>query len=310
MNNAGSATGALDRTNERFTVMNEQKRPPRLSFDIHSSSRIVDVGRTRLKKEEVMRSYSLLAGLLVLAGCSSNGDWTAGGVGDTTQAPKATGAVEQKSQFADATLLNLVDPGGTTIAITADGQPITVQVFYSGDKTTDSGRTASAPVLVDTINLDTDTTGKHVVNLNDPAFKGGYGSVFLDAVGVDPLTVFQTYVEYGSSIFSTGGSVFQGSAYRIPYLSGTLRVVLVVTNSGNVDTNVQFANLAHPDVTSVHLVPFSTYKFDTFGEGWNLNATSAIQITCDNGGTVSMSGYIDRFLQRQRIAPVKTSPFP
>jgi hypothetical protein len=231
-------------------------------------------------------------------------------MGDTTGAPKATGAVEQKSQFADATLLNLVDPGGTTIAITADGQPITVQIFYSGDKTTDSGRTPSAPVLVDTISLDTDQTARHNVNLSNPAFNNGYGAIFLDAIGADPLNVFQTYVEYGSAIFSTGGSTFQGGSYRIPYLSGTLRVVLVVTNQSNVATNVQFANLGHPNVTTVNLVPFSTYKFDTFFEAWNLSGTSAIQITCDNGATVSMSGYIDRLLQRQRIAPVKASPFP
>src|SRR5437868_1152810 len=170
MNNARFAINAFDRTHDRFTVLNEQKRPSRLSFDIHSSSRIVDVGRTRSKKEELMRSYSLLAGLLVLAGCSSNGEWTSGGVGEPTGTPKATGSVEQKAQFADATLLNLVDPGNTTIAITADGQPTTVQVFYSGDKTTDSGRTASAPVLVDTITLDTDQTGRHNVNLSNPAF--------------------------------------------------------------------------------------------------------------------------------------------
>jgi len=257
-----------------------------------------------------MRSYSLLAALLMLAGCSSNGEWTSGETGDTTGSPKATGTVEQKSQFADATLLNLVDPMSATIAVTADGQPITVQVFYSADKTTDSGRTAAAPVLVDTLTLNTDQTGRHNVNLSNAAFAGGYGAIFLDAVGEDPLNVFQTYVEYGGAIFSTGGSTFQGGSYRIPYLSGTLRVVLVVTNQSGIAADVQFANLGHPNVTSVNLVPFSTYKFDTFAEGWNMSGTSAIQITTDNGATVSMSGYIDRLLQRQRIAPVKTSPFP
>ena len=255
-----------------------------------------------------MRSY-LLAGLVVLTGCSSNGEWTQGGT-EPSETPKATGAVEQKSQFADATLLNLVDPLSATIALTADGQPITVQVFYSGDKTTDSGRTASAPVLVDTINLNTDQTGRHVVNLANPAFSGGYGAVFLNAIGADPLSVFQTYVEYGNAIFSTGGSVFQGGSYRVPYLSGTLRIVMVVTNQSNFATNVQFANIGHTDVTTVNLVPLSTYKFDTFIEGWNLSGTNSVQVTVDSGGTVSLSGYIDRLLQRQRIAPVKASPYP
>jgi len=53
--------------------------------------------------------------------------------------PKATGKVAQKAQFADATIVNLVDPLSATLALTADGTPITVQIFYSGDKTTTPG---------------------------------------------------------------------------------------------------------------------------------------------------------------------------
>ncbi len=258
-----------------------------------------------------MRSIGLVAGLLMLAGCSSSGEWTSGEVGGGgTDAPKATAQVQQKAQFADATLLNLVDPGATTIAITADGMPITVQIFYSGDKTTDTGRTAAAPVLVDTISLDTDQTGRHNVNLSNSAFNNGYGAIFLDAIGSDPLNVFQTYVEYGGAIYSAGGSVFQGGSYRIPYLSGTLRVVLTVTNQSNFAFDVQFANIGHTDVLTRNIVPFSTYKFDTFAERWNVSGTNSIQITTSGGGTVALSGYIDRLLQRQRIAPVKASPFP
>src|SRR5436305_1899446 len=142
-----------------------------------------------------MRWYSLLTGVLMLGGCSDGGAaWTATGAGveGSTERP-AVAEVKQKSQFADATLINLVDPGSTTIALTADGQPITVQIFYSGDKTTDTGRTPATPVLVDTISLDTDHTGRHVVNLSNPAFNNGYGAIFLDAIGADPLNVFQTY---------------------------------------------------------------------------------------------------------------------
>jgi hypothetical protein len=258
-----------------------------------------------------MRSYSLLAGLVLLAGCSSSGEWPADGVSAAgAETPKATAQVEQKSQFADATLINLVDPLSAQLSLTADGEAITVQVFYSGDKTTDTGRTAAAPVLVDTISLNTDQTKVHNVNLNNAAFNNGYGAIFLNAVGSDPLAVFQTYVEYGGAIFSSGGSTFQGGSYRIPYLSGTLRVVLVVTNQSDFPFNVQFANLGHTDLKTVNLVPFSTYKFDTFAERWTVSGTNSIQITTSGGGTVAISGYIDRLLQRQRIAPVKASPFP
>jgi len=258
-----------------------------------------------------MRWYSLLMGVLTLTGCSSGGEWTAGGAGtEETVAKPAVAQVSQKSQFADATLINLVDPGSTTLALTADGQPITVQIFYSADKTTDTGRTAATPVLVDTISLNTDQTARHVVNLNNAAFNGGYGAIFLDAIGADPLNVFQTYVEYSGSIYSSGGSVFQGGSYRIPYLSGTLRIVLVLTNQSNFDFDVQLANIGHTDVTTVHLVPLTTYKFDSFGERWNVSGNNSVQITTTSGGTVAVSGYIDRLLQRQRISPVKTSPFP
>ena len=256
-----------------------------------------------------MRSYSLFAGLLMLAGCSSGGEWTSGGV-DGTGTPVQTGKVTQKAQFADATIVNLVDPLSATLALTADGTPITVQIFYTGDKTTDSGRTAAAPVLVDTLTLNTDQTVKHVVNLSNAAFNGGYGTIFLNSIGSDPLDVFQTYAEYGNGIFSTGGSVFQGGSYRIPYLSGTFRIVLVVTNQSNFPFDVQFANIGKTDVTTINLVPLSTYKFDSFAKGWNLSGTSSVQITTSDGGTVALSGYMDRLLQRQRIAPVKASPFP
>ena len=59
----------------------------------------------------------------------------------------------------------------------------------------------------------------------------------------------------------------------------------------------------------MNLVPFSTYKFDSFAERWNMSGTSSVQITTSAGGTVALSGYIDRLLQRQRIAPVKAAPF-
>src|ERR1700753_3488549 len=116
-----------------------------------------------------MRSFSLFGGLLLLAGCSSNGEWASGGIDSQGAGAPKTAVVQQKAQFADATLLNLVDPLSATISVTADGEPVTIQVFYSGDKTTDNGRTPATPVLVDTINLDTDQTGRHVVNPNNSA---------------------------------------------------------------------------------------------------------------------------------------------
>src|SRR4029450_5436005 len=112
---------------------------------------------------------------------------------------------QQKSQFADATVLNLVDPGDllnnkATLTFNADGDPVTLQVFYIGDKTTDTQHIPSTAVLVDTISLATDQTAQHQSNLNHAAFSGGYGSILVDAIGVSPTNVFQTYIDYDHSI--------------------------------------------------------------------------------------------------------------
>jgi hypothetical protein len=261
------------------------------------------------------RNAVLLALLSAVAGCSEpDVDRGSAPTHSAAHAP-AIGHVTQASQFADATLLNLVDVGtAAMLTLIADGQPITVQIFYSGDKTTDTGRTPAAPVLVDTISLNSDAAESHQINLNHPAFAGGYGAIFADAVGNDPLTVFQAYlVTLPDGVHSTGGSVFQGGSYRIPVFRNTTKVVLVVTNQSNVSFDIQFASLAFPFVQTINLVPFSTYKFDSSALGWNITTAanvSSLQITADNGGTFAMSGYIQVGATRYRIYPVKVGPYP
>jgi len=259
-----------------------------------------------------MRSFTLVGVVAVLAGCSG-GQTLGTGAGtegtDPTAAP-VVGQVKQKAQFADDTIINLVDPLSATITVTADLNPTTVQVYYVGDKTTNTGHTVASPVLVDTIDLAADQTKKHQVNLGNAAFAGGYGTVLLQSVGQTPSDIFQTYVQYGGSMFSTGGSVFTGGSYRIPYLSGTLRMVLALTNQSDFAFEVDLSNVGGTDFKAITLEPLSTYKFDTLAEGWHMNGTSSVQIFTNAGGTVSVSGYVDRLLQRIRITPVKAAPFP
>jgi hypothetical protein len=260
-----------------------------------------------------MRSFTLVGVLAVLAAGCSGGQTLGTGAGadgtDPTAAP-AVGQVKQKSQFADDTIINLVDPGSATITLTADINPTTVQIYYVGDKTTDTTHTVSSPVLVSTVDLAADQTKQHQVNLFNPAFQGGYGTILVQSVGQTPSDVFQTYVQYGGSMFSAGGSVFTGGSYRIPYLSGTLRVVLALTNQSDFAFEVDLSNVGGTDFKAITLEPLSTYKFDTLAAGWHLNGTSSIQIFTNAGGTVAVSGYIDRLLQRIRITPVKAAPYP
>jgi hypothetical protein len=260
-----------------------------------------------------MKAFSIFAILAVVGGCSSEQGWTATGSdpsSETNDPATEVGEVKQKAQFADDTVINLVDPLVATITVTADGNPTMVNIFYVGDKTTNSGRTASAPVLVQTLNLDTDQTKQHNVNMFHPAFNNGYGSILLESVGGGPLEVFQTYVQYSGAIFSTGGSVFTGGSYRIPYLSGTLRVVLALTNQSDFTFNTTISNVNGTQARTVSLAPLSTYRFDSGNENWNLNGTGSIQVTTSAGGTLAVSGYVDRLLQRSRITPVKAAPFP
>src|SRR5204862_392181 len=123
----------------------------------------------------------LIAMLSVTAGCSGTGDWQAGvpTAADTTQ----TGQTKQASQFADGTVMNLVDSGPTTLTMTADGDPVTIQIYYIGDKTTDTEHIPATAVLVDTVELASDQTAVHQVDTAHPAFGGGYGSLLVDAIG-------------------------------------------------------------------------------------------------------------------------------
>jgi len=150
-----------------------------------------------------MRTACLLSMLGVLAGCGVDQDPS----GPTTQsapsvpAAEQTGQVAQHAQFADATVINEVQlqSNGMSLLIDADGSPLTLQVFYVGDKTTDSGRTAAAPVLRHTISMDTDQTAKIDINLADPAFAGNYGAIFIDAIGSDPLLTSRRTSSPGST---------------------------------------------------------------------------------------------------------------
>ena len=255
-----------------------------------------------------MRWFTVAGLLGLLSGCAGNQVDVPGDGADP--APVQVAEVQQRSQFADATIVNLVDPISATLTLTADLEPVDVQIFYIGDKTTNSGRTVSAPVLVDTISLSADETDKHNVNLLHPAFFAGYGSILLQSVTGNQNDKFQTYAQYGGSMFSTGGSVFTGGSYRIPYLSGTIRVVLVLTNQSDFPFNVDISNVGTATAKTISLAPLSTYRFDSGAEGWVLSGNNSIQIFTSSGGTVAVSGYIDRLLSRTRINPVKASPYP
>ncbi len=87
-------------------------------------------------------------------------------------------------------------------------------------------------------------------------------------------------------------------------------MVLVLTNQSGFPFDVTLSNLGKNDIVHItQLAPLSTYKFDSFAKGWDLSGTSSIQLITTDGGTVSLSGYVDRLLQRQRISPVKAAPF-
>lgn len=263
-----------------------------------------------------MRTFSIFAMLAIVAGCSSEQGFAGAGSDpvseeevDGTESP--VGETKQKAQFADATVINLLEPGlTTTITVTADIDPVTVNLFYIGDKTTNSGRTPSAPQLIQTIALAANQTRSHTVNMFHPAFNNGYGSVLIQSVDGPGPNTFQTYVQYGGSIFSTGGSVFTGGSYRVPYLTGTLRVALVLTNQGNSAFDVSIANVNGVQERVVNLAPLSTYKFDSDAENWNLSGTGSIQVSTGDGGVLAVSGFIDRLFARSRITPVKAAPFP
>src|ERR1044071_8758196 len=99
---------------------------------------------------------SAVVGALAV-GCSSPDATGESSAPAPAQTADQAGVVKQRSQFADSTVFNIVDMGSSAwINLLADGDAVTVQVFYLGDKTTDSGHTPATLVLVDTLSLDSD----------------------------------------------------------------------------------------------------------------------------------------------------------
>src|SRR5262245_58393515 len=98
------------------------------SLIFEGAGNLISAGQRRKqgRRFQTMRAYSLIAMLSVTAGCSGAGDWQSGvpTAPDTTQ----VGQTKQAAQFADATVMNLVDPGSARLTVTADGDAVTVQI--------------------------------------------------------------------------------------------------------------------------------------------------------------------------------------
>lgn len=247
----------------------------------------------------------LLALSGLLAACSG-----VTGADPTSGSNEPTGTARERAQFANDTLVNLVDPGkDPALLITAASIPETVEVFYLSAKTTDTGSDPGTVTLAETINLAADQTARHEVDMRSAAFADGYGAILVNSSTNVSSSAFQTYVQYGGSMFSTGGSVFMGSSYRIPFWSGTLRMVLAITNQSDFTFNVQLSNVGTAMVKTITLPPLSTFRFDSTAAGWTLSGTNSVQILTTSGGTISLSGYLDRVPHRIRITPVKAAPF-
>src|SRR3954468_2972041 len=132
-----------------------------------------------------MRSFGfLLVGALAGCGVEQGQPGLAGQVTDrAAQSASETGQGAQRSQYADATIVTelQLQSAGMSVLVTGQAFPVTIQIFYSGDKTTDTGRTIAAPVLKHTVSLNPDETKQVTINLADPAFAGNYGTIFLNS---------------------------------------------------------------------------------------------------------------------------------
>lgn len=258
-----------------------------------------------LDRTTTMKTHGWLLTLSALVSACSGG--VVGDPNSGSNSVEPTGQTQQRAQFAASSLINLVDPGrDPNLFFTASSSPETIEVFYVGAKTTDTGDLPAAVTLAQTISLAADQTVRHDIDMKDPAFAGGYGAILVTSNGQG---LFQTYAQYAGSMFSTGGSVFMGTSYRIPYWTGTLRIVLAITNQSDFPCDVQISNVGTTMVKSVTLPGASTYRFDSAGEGWTLSGTNSVQLLTSAGATIALSGYLDRVPHRIRITPVKAAPY-
>jgi hypothetical protein len=233
-----------------------------------------------------------------------------------TSAPSVTvGTTQQKAQFADNTVISLAGMASVSplqLLLTADINPVDINIFYVSDKTTDSGHQVGTVTLVGTISLAADETKAYAINWSHPAFTGNYGAIVLDSLGNTQNDVFQAYLQAGLDIWSVGGSVFTGGSYRIPYWPGTTNIFMSVTNQSDFDFDLTFQNVGGTNFKTITLPVLSTYLFNAVGEGWSVtNKTTSVQVTTTNGGTVALGGYELRgSTTKTRFFPVKAAPYP
>jgi hypothetical protein len=228
---------------------------------------------------------------------------------------ETTGTVRQKAQFADDTVLNILGHVGAPtpqLLLTADNDPVNVNIYYIGDKTNSSGvRTPMAPVLISTVSLAADQTKVHTINTAHAAFSANHGCIVAQSIDELGADTFQTHVQFGMDTWSVGGSVFTGGSYRIPYNNGIVRMVLALTNQGDFSFNVTVNNVNGLQQTTVNLAPLSTWKFDTQESWGNLSGVGSVQVTTSNGGVLAVSGYSTiGTTAKYRYYPVKAAPYP
>lgn len=221
------------------------------------------------------------------------------------------GVTREAAQFADDTILNIVDFTAATLSFTADFNPVTVNLFYISAKTTDSGSPPGNAFLVQTIELAADQTKTHAINFNHAALAGGYGSFVVDTAGDGQFDVLQTHVIAGNNVWSVGGSVFTGGSYRLPYVKGINKVVLAITNQSDFAFDVEISNLGTINYKTINIPPLSTYKFDSSLYGWTFPANNAnsVQVFTTNGGVIALSGYYQKGTTKTRFYPVKAAPY-
>jgi hypothetical protein len=165
------------------------------------------------------------------------------------------------------------------------------------------------PVVAEKLSVGPFETKVHTVNPFDPSFAGGYGAVFVhaDPVGTN-ISPFQTWVSANHALYSVGSEAFRAISYRVPYVTGTLNVVLAVTNLEALPITLEIRNLKPTlEFQSVTVEGLSTFRFNAAQLGWDLSGSASINVLAI-GGFFTLTGYADRFTGRVRAYPIRTGP--
>ena len=192
----------------------------------------------------------------------------------TLVSPLMCSASTGNAIYTNETIFNLTDTTQATLLITAgENNDVLAKVSYLGSKSTRTGHIQMAefddnpPISVAALQ-----TRTFNIDLNNPAFEGGYGAVRVRSISPTGGTSAATFIAYlrentGDTISAVSGLDRVGAQFDIPTIntqSQHLRIVVMVFGSGDFHAPVRIRESSPSGYDSTFQVGvLATFRWDS-----------------------------------------------